>query len=432
MRPNILYIHSHDTGRYVSPYGFAFPTPNYLAFAKTAVVFRQAFCAGPTCSPSRAALLTGMAAHSAGMLGLAHRGFSLGDASKHLAHHLKSFGYETTLAGMQHVVDGARYAECGYTRVIRRASDLAKDVAPASEEYLLAKPKEPFFLDAGFFETHRDFPKPDADLDAAFLRPPEGLPDVKEIREDMAGYATSARRLDEGVGQILAALEKSGLAERTIVFITTDHGLAFPHMKCHLEDAGTGVLLMMRAPGISGGRSLDSLVSHIDLFPTLCDLAGLARPAWLQGRSLLPILKGEAAEVNEAVFSEVTFHAAYEPQRSIRTKRYKLIRRFDGRRDEVFPNVDDSPTKTYLLEHDWKSRSENAESLFDLDFDPLEKRNLIASPQHAALANELRGKLEAWMKETNDPLLKGPVAPPPGAKVNPVDGLSPRETPENF
>ncbi|MBL8991755.1 MAG: sulfatase [Spirochaetia bacterium] len=432
MRPNILYIHSHDTGRYVSPYGFAFPTPHYQAFAKTAVIFRQAFCAGPTCSPSRAALLTGMAPHSAGMLGLAHRGFSLRDASNHLAHHLKKSGYETTLAGMQHVVDGGRYAECGYTRVVRRSSDLAKDVAPAAVEYLQSAPKEPFFLDAGFFETHREFPRPDPDLDANFLRPPEGLPDAKEIREDMAGYATSARRLDEGVGNILAALEKSGLAERTVVFITTDHGLAFPHMKCHLEDAGIGVLLMMRAPGISGGRSVDSLVSHIDIFPTLCDLAGLEKPERLQGKSLLPILQGKAEEVNGEIFSEVTYHAAYEPQRCVRTKRYKFIRRFDGRQDEVFPNVDDSPSKSYLLERNWKKRPENAEALYNLDFDPLEKKNLVNDPQLASVAAELRAKLEAWMKRTDDPLLKGAVAPPQGAKVNAVDGISPREEPKVY
>ncbi len=77
--PNILYLHSHDTGRYVQPYGHAIPTPNIQRLAEQGVLFRKAFCAAPTCSASRACLLTGQYAHSNGMLGLAHRGFSLRD-----------------------------------------------------------------------------------------------------------------------------------------------------------------------------------------------------------------------------------------------------------------------------------------------------------------------------------------------------------------
>ena len=86
-RPNVLYIHSHDTGRYVQPYGHAIPTPAMQRLAEQGVLFRQAFSAAPTCSPSRAGLLTGQCAHSAGMIGLAHRGFSLHDYGRHIEHH---------------------------------------------------------------------------------------------------------------------------------------------------------------------------------------------------------------------------------------------------------------------------------------------------------------------------------------------------------
>ena len=99
-RPNILYIHSHDTGRYVQPYGYAVPTPNIQRLAEEGVLFRQAFCASPTCSPSRACLLTGQYAHNNGMLGLAHRGFSLNDYSHHLLHTLRRVGYVSALAGV--------------------------------------------------------------------------------------------------------------------------------------------------------------------------------------------------------------------------------------------------------------------------------------------------------------------------------------------
>ena len=74
---NILYLHTHDTGRFIQPYGHAIPTPNLMALAHEGALFRNCFDAAPTCSPSRAAMLTGMNAHASGMIGLAHRGFSL-------------------------------------------------------------------------------------------------------------------------------------------------------------------------------------------------------------------------------------------------------------------------------------------------------------------------------------------------------------------
>ena len=102
-RPNILYIHTHDIGRYIQPYGYAVPTPNLQAFAEQGVLFRNAFCANPTCSASRATLLTGMYPHNNGMTGLAHRGWSLNDYSQHIVHTLRDAGYTTVLAGVQHV-----------------------------------------------------------------------------------------------------------------------------------------------------------------------------------------------------------------------------------------------------------------------------------------------------------------------------------------
>ena len=102
-KPNIVYIHSHDTGRYVQPYGYQVPTPNIQRLAEEGLLLRQAFCAAPTCSPSRAALLTGQSPHSAGMTGLVNRGFGLNDYSQHLLHTLRQAGYFSVLAGLQHI-----------------------------------------------------------------------------------------------------------------------------------------------------------------------------------------------------------------------------------------------------------------------------------------------------------------------------------------
>src|ERR1051326_207877 len=133
-RPNFLYIHSHDTGRYIQPYGHAVPTPNLQKLAGQGVLFRQAFNAAPTCSPSRASLLTGMCPHSNGMLGLAHRGFSLNDYKQHIVHTLRAAGYYSALIGLQHIA--ADPAVIGYDRVVPCRSTRTEDVVPRAVEFL--------------------------------------------------------------------------------------------------------------------------------------------------------------------------------------------------------------------------------------------------------------------------------------------------------
>ena len=115
---NILFLHAHDMGRYNSAYGHAAPTPNILNMAREGMLFRQAYCAGPTCPPSRAAMLTGETAHQAGVLGLINRGFDLGDRSKPLARHLSAHGYETILTGLQHECD-ERHSGDIYSRILK-------------------------------------------------------------------------------------------------------------------------------------------------------------------------------------------------------------------------------------------------------------------------------------------------------------------------
>lgn len=437
-RPNIVYLHSHDTGRYVSPYGHAIGTPNIQELANDGVLFRQAFCAAPTCSPSRAALLTGQSPHSAGMIGLAHRGFPLHDQSQHLAHTLKAAGYHCALAGVQHVAAGDDVKKLGYDVIYDQKNGTENNAV----EFLNTAPSEPFFLDAGFNETHRfgahfnrENGVPVQRGDGRHSTVPPHLLDNEITRAEIADFAYSAHILDEKYGQILSALERNGLLENTLIICTTDHGIAFPGSKCNLTDRGIGVLLILRGPGeFSGGKVVDALVSQIDIYPTLCDLLEIEKPGWLQGRSLLPIVREEAREVNDAIYAEVTYHAAYEPQRCVRTPRWKYIRRFDERRKVALPNCDDSSTKAWLLERGWAERPLAGEQLYDLWFDPQESNNLAnrtEMPREAANAlEEMRWRLDNWMQETNDPLLRGPVPAPSGSQINDPNGQSPNEAPQ--
>lgn len=424
--PNILYIHSHDTGRFVQPYGHAIETPNLQRLAEDGVLFRKNFCINPTCSPSRAALLTGCYPHENGMTGLAHRGFALNDYGQHILHRLRTAGYVSALAGIQHIAHGPQAAETiGYDRCLTRDPGEAHLKAA---EFLDQAPSAPFFLSVGFAETHREFPVDHPQDDARYCLPAPPLPDTPETREDMARFKASARQLDAKVGVVLDALERNGLAQNTLVVCTTDHGIAFPRMKCHLHDSGIGTLLILRGPGgFRGGRVVDAMTSHLDVYPTLCELAGVPKPEWLRGTALQALAQGTCDRLHEELFFEVNYHAAYEPMRAVRTERWKYIRRFDARTTPVAPNCDDGESKSLWLAQGWKSRPVPEEALYDLVFDPNESENLAGMPNTQAVLRDLRDRMARWMQATHDPLLTGPVPLPAKAIVNNPDGLSPRE-----
>lgn len=427
--PNILYIHSHDTGRFIQPYGHAVSTPNLQKLAEQGVLFRHAFATAATCSPSRAGLLTGQHPHQCGMLGLAHGGWSLHDPSQHLAAHLREAGYHTALAGIQHETHD--YHATAYERLLcdiawpnmwqqadERAADFLRDEAPQLDR--------PFFLAVGFFETHRFLDDKSAGShawgtrrgDPRYVQPPAIYPDTPEMRADWADYVDAAAVLDRRVGRVLDALEASGLADNTLVIATTDHGIAFPHCKCNLFDSGLGVYLMMRGPvqdgTFRGGRVIDEMVSHLDVYPTVCEAAGIEAPDGLEGRSLQPLMRGEVEHLHDAVFGEETYHGPYVPQRSVRTPRYKYIRHFavDERKPSTCCNP--GPTKHRWLDDGWDEQPMAAEQLYDLTFDPTERNNIAERPDMQAVLADMRGRLENWMRRTDDPLLAGPVPRPAG------------------
>jgi len=437
---NILYLHSHDTGRYIEPYGFAVKTPHLQHFAERGVLFQNAFCAAPTCSPSRAALLTGQYPHQNGMIGLCHRGGRLRDPGQHLANFLKSHGYATALSGIQHVTersDPRQIHELGYEDWLTEGEyPEAPDMESRQEWYAQqaadfirkADRSRPFFLDCGFFLTHRagqggtpeqwHTTRNAPEGDPRYVRPPGILPNTPETRRDFADFGVAVNLLDSAMGQVLDALDSEGLAGNTLVIITTDHGLAYPKMKCNLTVHGTGVMLMMRGPGgLEGGKVVDHLASHVDVFPTICDVAGLPAPDWLEGKILTPSIN-EDKSVRDAAFAEVNWHAAPEPMRSVRTQRYNYIRRFTPHTAPVWPNCDDSVSKSCLREAGWEHRHNEMETLHDLIFDPCEVANVAKDPAYSSVLEELRARLHTWMKETEDPLLQGRLDPWPGSTQN--------------
>ena len=143
-RVNVVYLHSHNTGVYIQPYGHAVAAPNMQRLAEQGVLFRQAFSNAPTCCPSRASLLTGQYAHCCGMMGLVHRGWEINDYEQTMIRVLGAAGYHTVRTGLQHIASDS--SRLGYDQTLEQEGNHAATVAPVAGAYLKSKPKEPFFL----------------------------------------------------------------------------------------------------------------------------------------------------------------------------------------------------------------------------------------------------------------------------------------------
>jgi arylsulfatase A-like enzyme len=185
---------------------------------------------------------------------------------------------------------------------------------------------------------------------------------------------------------------------------------------------------MIRGPGgFGGGKVCDAMVSHMDLYPTVCELLNIEKPQWLEGKSLLPLVRGEAQGLHDELFAEVNYHAAYEPKRAVRTARYNYIRHFGEKHTPVLPNCDDSPSKDLWLKNGWRTAVVPRELLFDSALDPNESHDLTTDPAYSSVLGDMRRRLDSWMQRTQDPLLHGPARAPRGAVVNDPNGTSPQE-----
>ncbi|MHC4799848.1 MAG: sulfatase-like hydrolase/transferase, partial [Planctomycetota bacterium] len=219
LRPNIIYLHVHDMGRYCQPYGHAVPTPNIQRLAEEGVLFHQFHAAAPTCSPSRAAMLTGQYPHSCGMLGLAHRGVKLFDYKHHIIHTLKKAGYHSVLIGGQHVAPQTELI--GYDEVIKHDPKSKEhyhiQTTASAIKWLKEPTKQPFFAAIGYGLTHRGFVDPRPPDDPRYTMPPAPLPNTPTTRRDMASFNTHARVLDQVYGQLFDTLKENGLYESSLI-----------------------------------------------------------------------------------------------------------------------------------------------------------------------------------------------------------------------
>jgi len=282
---------------------------------------------------------------------------------------------------------------------------------------------------------------------------PKFLPDVPEVRQDVADYLGECQAVDAELGVLLKRLEESGELERTLIVASGDHGMpGVPSGKCNLYDHGVMVTLAMRVPGGKGGRVIDDLVRLPDLAPTFMEIGGAKPPAGLYGKSLLPLLQsdksGQIDSERNWVVTGRERHVARArednlpyPMRGLRTPDFLYIRNFapdrwpmgsPGGADETplpaesvlesntfvaFADMDASPTKAWLIEHkndsQWKRNYDiafakrPAEELYDIKKDPDQIHNVATDPTYAKQKQELSQRLMKLLTDARDPRVTG-------------------------
>lgn len=419
-RPNVVIFITHDTGRFVSPYGHStVQTPRCERLAAEGVRFANSFCTSPLCSPSRASIVTGRHTHQNGVMGLtgdATGAFDLYPSEKHAARLFADAGYASLLCGFEHETRDWRTA--GFHAAIAGSGEWHNgggDLLAYSSEldaWLESRDRNrPFYLQIGCHETHHSWTKDGTQPDSAKgVWVPPFLNDCEDVRREMAELQGAVKRLDTGLGMILDVFDRHGLADDTIFVFTTDHGIDVPRAKGTFYDPGIGVFHFMRYPAGNWGRGrvVNELMSNIDILPTLLEACGIAVPAPIVGRSFLPLLAGGAYTPNDCIFAGKTFHDTYDPTRAVRTSRYKYIRYFEV---NIFQDLRlATETRRSYFKDGWRRTS--VEEIYDLEADPWEATNLAGDPAHAEVLAALRRRLRDWMRATGDPLLRGPVESP--------------------
>ncbi|KOS41524.1 hypothetical protein ACN38_g7605 [Penicillium nordicum] len=437
-RKNVLLMVADDLGKQLGCYGAStIKTPNLDNLAAEGTKFDYAFASTASCSGSRSVIYTGLHTHQNGQYGLAsHRHhFVTFDHVETAPQLLNQSGYRTGILGKIHVGPAPVYpwevARESETRDVAVVADQAKEFFQES----LAD-ERPFFLTIGFHDPHRDRTRGGFGNDQVYdpritkgtytsdaVEIPSFINDSPGARFELAEYYNSIHRLDQGIGFVLKALEDAGLAESTLVIFISDNGPPFINSKTTLFDAGVRLPLIIKHPKLQPAVNSD-MVSYVDILPTLLDYVGhpgVIDPAKKRlGNSLLPILGTNAkpSEWNQ-VFGSHTFHEVtnYWPTRFIRDRRYKYHRNLAWRLD--FPFAADiygslswedirnsSDSEIMIGERKLKDYFFRApEELYDLENDPNEVNNLVKDPEHAAVLEDLRTKLETWQRRTEDPWL---------------------------
>lgn len=428
-RPNILFCLADDQSYpHASAYGEpVIKTPVFDRVAREGVLFTQAYCAAPSCTPSRSAILTGQ-----DIWRLRQGGQLFGTLPKDYQ------VYTDLLAESGYFVG---YSEKGWAPGSIQAGGRKSNPAGTSfvnfqDFYTKAPKNRPWCFWFGSRDPHRGYRKGsgiESGMNPSKVNVPEVFPDTPEVRSDICDYFLEIQRFDQQIGEMINVIEQAEQLDNTLIVITSDNGMPFPRAKANLYDLGSRMPLAIRWPkSIPGGRIIDDFVNLTDLAPTFLEVAGRTPPQAMTGRSLLNLLtskKSGNVEANrDAVYTGRERHAWCRidgkgyPARMIRTKDFLYIRNYAPDRwpagthrirtnEGHYGDIDASPTKDVLI-----AQQENNFRLFELAFgmrpreelydcrkDKYQVNNLASNPAYSTILNRLSHRLTDYLEATEDP-----------------------------
>jgi arylsulfatase A-like enzyme len=425
-RPNILFAIADDMSwAHTAVAGDpVVKTPAIDAVAREGVRFTNAYCCSPSCTPSRAAALTG----------------------QHIWRLKESGNLWSTLRKAEYPVYPDLLEAAGYQVGLMRKGWGPGDFRPGGftrnpagpnfasfEEFLGRVPDaKPFCFWFGTSDPHRPYEKGSgiaSCMNPKNVRVPDFLPDSPEVRSDICDYLFEIQRFDREVGQAMDLLRKAGRLDNTLLVITGDNGMPFPRGKTNLYDYGVRMPLYVQWPRrVKGGRVITDFINSVDYAPAFLEAAGLKPGRQMTGRSFLSILtSGRSGRVDSGrdftVFGRErhTARAASGlgyPMRAIRTDDYLYIRNYEPERlpegnPPAFADIDDGPAKAYLLAHreepavkrlfDLSCGRRPPEELYDVREDPYQMRNVAGEQRYSPVKDKLRDRLRQRLVATADP-----------------------------
>lgn len=431
-RLNLLFITADDLDSSLPGFmgGPAGLMPNLDALAARSHRFVNNRTVAPICMPSREAFMSGLLPHHNGGTGFV----PMREGTPSLATILKGQGYFTAAI---HKVEHMQPASSFPWDYVQSGKDRHPQIHAMGLEVAIAEAQaqdKPFFIQCNSNDPHRPFYGSAGGLKldhgnagpygiAREIQPaevvvPPHLEDLPDVRVELAQYWNSAQRLDVAIGAILKALEASGEADNTAIIFSSDHGMPFPFAKATCYDHGTRVPVLLCWPGIEAPRRFETLTTSVDILPTLLDLLGAPAPDRLDGRSWLPLTRGEAVAEPEYQFTyvnQVSSGMAY-PMRAIQDARYALLfspwadgtleMRIESMIGLTFPAMQKAAETDPALAARVKQFVRGWPlALYDLREDPGQRVNLIQAPGHRQRVEKMKAALLAEMRRTEDPEL---------------------------
>ncbi|SJN44627.1 Choline-sulfatase [Sphingobacterium sp. JB170] len=416
-QPNVVLIIADDIGwGDIGFYGNTdVKTPNIDALAASSLVFNNMYLTTSSCSPSRCSLISGRYPHNTGAPEL-HDPLPADQVM--FPEILRNKGYYTALSGKNHMGNA-----------VKKAFELISlGKGPGAEEDWLSilqnRPKEkPFFMWFASHDAHRDwqFDQHGTMYNPDGIKVPPMMFDGPQTRKDVTGYYHEISRLDHYVGEVVGELKRQGIYEDTYIIFMSDNGSPFPRNKARLYDSGIKSPFIVHGPQIGIARD-SSLVSAIDIAPTILEIAGLpAIDNRIQGKSFLGTMQGREHATRDFVFAEHNWHVFQAYERMVRFGDWVYIRNgfpnrqnLAGESTKMFPAGEELWTSyeqgaTNANQEDVFLKPRPAEELFNVSSDPFQFTNLVNDQNNQKILSYLRSVLTTWIKETGDSRPENPT-----------------------